>query len=286
MLWLGQRARHLARVVALAPPRASAPHQIRNPDDQRVASGVVRYSHYVLVNQTSVSDINDATDSQRMARLPTLQMSQHEIPAVQKQRQPAYLTHTHRTRQTQHVETTPEHLITRLRRALQHRNGGAARARATALSDVVRCLTRQDVLASVAADPLTTTLLLKDLARCGPVTRPLSSSATYTLHHLITATSAKCPPDTLLANIQALIRLNVPIPPALQDSLHTALFHASPHSVADLLWCVICFVAICCYHHLNVYNVLLLVAACVSLFLMLATTKARCLGEGPLFFAK
>lgn len=235
MLWLGQRARQLARVV-LVPPRASAPHQLlRNPGDQPVARGVAHNSLLSLHNQPHASsDIGDVSTAQDNARLPSPESSQPK-QLIGPQQQERVSAHTH---QTESNEAVAEHLITTLRRALQHRNGGAAQARATASANVVHHLSQPAVLAAAASNPQLTSLILQDLARCGPLAPPLLHPATPALHHLLTARATDCPPDTLLCNMHALIKLNVPLPKctALHQRLHDAVLHASPSRVADVLW--------------------------------------------------
>lgn len=240
MLWLGQRARQLARVAAL-PTWASAPHQLRNPADQRVAGGVARYSILSLYNQPSTSDISHAGVAQHSARLPgvesTTQLHEQLIKKQHGENRPAQTLD-----QQKRVEAIADNLIATLRRALQHRNGGAAQARATASADVLSHLTNHPhLLSTVAANPLQANLLLHDLARCGPVAPHLMQPAAPALHHLLTAAVEQCPPDALLGNVQALVELNVPLPvdTSLQAHLQEALVQASPHRTADLLWFVL-----------------------------------------------
>ena len=241
MLWLGQRARQLARVVAVA-PRASAPHQLRNPDDQQcVTRGVAHYSQLSLHSQRTSSDISDVPVAQRNA-LPSLESPQHEqlIPA-QKQHQSVDVAQSEHSQQSQQFTSIAEQLIATLRVALQHRNGGAAHARATASVDVVRRLAQHSkLLHALPANPQLTTQLIQDLARCGPVPHALTQPATPVLQHLLTSAAAQCPPNTLLGNITALISLSVPLPlcSELQNRLDSALGKASAHITADLLWCV------------------------------------------------
>ncbi len=245
MLWLGRRARQLARVPALVQRLHNTNHEPRchdQPHERCVA-------WYSLFSQTSTSpDITHAgTERKAHAHRAALSHPSHDEQLIcawiqqHLPQRPMESRHVYKMMVPQQsaVATEAAALVARV-----HEAARSGRGRANAAANALHTLLNEPGMVEyLCTDMQLAGRLLQALARCRPASE-IVGSAHQVLLSLAAAVNTPAPSSVVLHNVAALVVLGVPLVRGsqLEAMLLDALRGASVDDMIQLLWYVVAVV--------------------------------------------